>query len=95
MEEITSVWAHPTACSPYGLYQMIGNVYEWCAGWYEETAYHRYAQGDLSPSHGEHRVLRGGPWRFGTPVYLRTEYRKSTCWRAGTLLCGFRCAKDL
>jgi formylglycine-generating enzyme required for sulfatase activity len=95
-EEITSVWAHPTARSPYGLYQMIGNVYEWCADWYEQDAYERYARGDLRPpQHGEHKVLRGGPWRFGTPIHLRTEYRKGTVWRAGTPLCGFRCAKSL
>ncbi len=96
-EEITSVWAYQTARSPYGLYQMIGNVYEWCADSYEKEAYQRYSKGDLRPppQHGEHKVLRGGPWRFGTPVYLRTEYRKSTVWRAGTALCGFRCAKSL
>lgn len=95
-EGITSVWTHQMARSPYGLYQMIGNVYEWCADWYEEKAYERYARGDLRPPGcGEHRVLRGGPWRFGTLAYLRTEYRKSTVWRGGTLLCGFRCAKSL
>ncbi len=95
-EEISSVWAYPTARSPYGLYQMIGNIYEWCADLYEEDAYERYSQGNLRlPQHGEHRVLRGGPWRFGTPAHLRTEYRKSTVWRAGTPLCGFRCAKSL
>jgi formylglycine-generating enzyme required for sulfatase activity len=93
---MTSVWAYPSARSPYGLYQMIGNVYEWCTEWYEEGAYERYARGDLKlPRRGEHRVLRGGSWRFGTPVYLRTEYRKSSAWRGGTLLCGFRCARSL
>lgn len=95
-EEISSVWAYPTGRSPYGLYQMIGNVYEWCANWYDQSAYERYAQGDMQPpQHGEHRVVRGGPWRFGTLSYLRTEYRKSTVWRGGTLFCGFRCAKNL
>ena len=95
-EEITRVWAYLTARSPYGLYQMIGNVYEWGADWYDESAYERYARGDLlSPQHGEHKVLRGGPWRFGVPAYLRTEYRKSTVWRGGTPLCGFRCARSL
>ena len=95
-EEITTVWAYPTARSPYGLYQMIGNVYERGADSYEEGAYQRYSKGNLRPPpHGEHKVLRGGPWRFGTPVHLRTEYRKSTVWRAGTPLCGFRCAKSL
>ena len=95
-EEIDGVWDYPCARSPYGLYQMIGNVYEWCADWYDQGAYQRYSQGNLKPPrHGEHKVLRGGPWRFGTPAHLRTEYRKSTVWRAGTPLCGFRCAKSL
>ncbi len=95
-EEIMSAWAYPTARSPYGLYQMIGNVYEWCAESYEQGAYQRYAQGNLRPPpHREHKVLRGGPWCFGAPAHLRTEYRKSTVWRAGTALCGFRCAKSL
>lgn len=95
-EEIASVWAYPTARSPYGLYQMIGNIYEWSADWYEKDAYQRYAQGDIRPPwHREHGVLRGGPWCFGTPAHLRTEFRKSNVWRAGTPLCGFRCAKSL
>jgi serine/threonine-protein kinase len=79
-EEITSVWAYSSARSPYGLCQMIGGVYQWCADCYEESAYERYAKGDLSAPRGQNRVLRGGPWRFGTPAHLRTEYRKSTVW---------------
>lgn len=95
-EKITSVWAYPTARSAYGLYDMIGNVYEWCADSYEQDAYKRYSQGNLRPpQHAEHKVLRGGPWCFGTPAHLRTEYRDSTVWRAGTPLCGIRCAKTL
>lgn len=95
-EQPLSVRAHPTARSPYGCYQMIGGPYEWCGDWFEEDAYERYARGDLrAPGRGERRVLRGGPWQFGTPVYLRTEYRKGTAWRAGTLRCGFRCARSL
>ena len=95
-EEITCVRAFPTTRSPYGLYQMIGNIYEWCADSYAEDAYQRYSQGGLrSQRYGEHKVLRGGPWRFGTPAHLRTEYRKSTVWRAGTPLCGFRGSRSL
>ncbi len=94
-DEITGAWACPAARSPYGLYQMIGNVFEFCADWYEEDAYQRYAQGDIRPlRHGEQKVLRGGPWRFGIPAFLRTEYRKGTVWRGGTPVCGFRCAMN-
>ena len=95
-EEITPVRAHPQARSPYGLYEMIGGLYEWTGDWYDESAYERYKQGDLKPpATGENRVLRGGPWLFGTPVYRRTEFRRETVWRGGSKLFGFRCAKDL
>ncbi len=95
-EQAHSVRAFPTARSPYGLYQMVGGPFEWCADWFDEDAYDRYALGDLRPpTDGEHHALRGGPWAFGTPVYLRTEFRKGTAWRAGTLRCGFRCARSL
>ena len=95
-EHVASVWAYPMARSAYGLYQMTGSIYEWCADSYEQDAYKRYAKGDLRPPQkAETKVLRGGPWCFGTPAHLRTEYRPSTVWRAGTLLCGFRCAKTL
>ena len=93
-EELVSIDAFPTARSPYGLYQMIGGVFEWCADWYDEGSYARYARGDLKPpARGETRALRGGPWRFGAPAYIGTPYRKSTVWPVGTLLCGARCAK--
>ena len=77
-EETCDVWSHAEGCSPWGHYQMSGNVWEWCEDWYDADSYMRYERGDLAPpSNGADRVLRGGSWNNDNTDNFRCAYRNN------------------
>jgi formylglycine-generating enzyme required for sulfatase activity len=63
-----TVAVHALPCNGWGLYQMHGNVWEWCQGWsatYTAATAEMPAVDPVGPARGVHRVLRGGSWRNG------------------------------
>ena len=53
--------------NPAGLYDMHGNVHEWCSDWSDWLQSQRQRQGGIDPagaSHGFYRVIAGGGWRY-------------------------------
>lgn len=78
----------------FGLYDMHGNVWEWCSDWYDRDYYLQSPADDpRGPSGGECRVVRGGSYRF-SPWHARAAYRDAHVASRSLRDVGFRVVAD-
>lgn len=91
----TAVMSYPP--NVIGLYDMAGNVYEWCQDWYAYNYYETSMQepdNPLGPLQGVYRVLRGGCWKsLKEDLRCAHRHRNNPGTANGTY--GFRCAADV
>ena len=93
-EKILRVGSFLSGASPYGVLDMAGSVWEWCADWYGESRYSQSPQKNpTGPNKGQYRVLRGGGWN-SIRLQLRCSYRHYDREDRRAYNIGFRCAQD-
>jgi len=89
------VGSYKSGKSPFGIYDMAGNAFEWCMDWYDEDYYAKSPKREpTGPATGSTCVLRGGSWNY--PGFkLRTTYRNKHAPEVGGSPNGFRCVRDV
>jgi formylglycine-generating enzyme required for sulfatase activity len=81
------------SANPAGIYDLGGNVAEWCHDYYAANAAsaNRGAVDPMGPASGSHRVIRGSGWRDASITELRFSYRRYSREAASDI--GFRIAR--
>jgi formylglycine-generating enzyme required for sulfatase activity len=79
----------------FGLYDQLGNVWEWVHDWYGASYYRNSPDTDpVGPDHGQYRILRGGSLYDSDPAYLRVSFRPNDAPEIAYGNIGFRCARE-
>ena len=88
------VGSYPAAPASLGLYDMAGNVMEWCNDWYTCDLGTAAQTNPPGPGTGSIRVLRGGSWSDSDWSHLRCAYRLANDPSRTTQNHGFRCVRS-
>ncbi|MEI7826080.1 MAG: SUMF1/EgtB/PvdO family nonheme iron enzyme [Chlorobiaceae bacterium] len=92
----TTVPVGSFAPNAWGLYNMHGNVWEWCSDWYKDSYYEECKLNGTvtnpdNQEKGSDRVIRGGSWNYSAE-YCRSAYRYNFTPVSRSSIVGFRLA---
>jgi serine/threonine protein kinase len=92
-----SVMSYPDGASPFGAFDMAGNVWEWVNDWYAESYNAGETRNPTGPLSGDGHVMRGGSWaseQRNELVNIMTTFRLYNTDDFTSPLIGFRCAQN-
>lgn len=93
-EGLRPVGSYEAGKSPYGIYDMAGNVSEWVADWYDEKYYAASPKSNpQGPVQGTEKAFRGGSFLNSGPA-MKAASRESTLPTDESRYVGIRCAQD-
>jgi formylglycine-generating enzyme required for sulfatase activity len=93
-DSLRPVGSYEAGKSPYGIYDMAGNVSEWVADWYDEKYYATSPKSNpQGPTRGMEKVFRGGSF-VSSSLSMKAVSRESTLPTDKSLYVGIRCAQD-
>jgi len=90
---VVRVGTHSKGMSPFGIYDLSGNVWEWVSDWYAESFPRDDVRNPRGPDNGTHKVMRGGGW-YDPPDRITTTKRMYADPAQRDDEVGFRCASD-
>jgi len=95
INDTTKVASYESGKSPYGLYDMAGNVLEWVMDWYSDTYYQNSLPSNpIGPDAGIYRVQRGGSLSY-VGLDVNSSHRFENTPMVASPDVGFRCVRSL
>jgi formylglycine-generating enzyme required for sulfatase activity len=86
--------SYSKGASPFGVYDLAGNVSEWTADWYSETVPSGDLRNPKGPGSGRTKVLRGGGWYDKAEGLVAAKRMHASLARRAADI-GFRCANGV
>jgi formylglycine-generating enzyme required for sulfatase activity len=88
------VGSFPKGKTKFGAYDVVGNVWEWTADWFQ-TYKAEEEVNPKGPALGDRKAIRGGAFNGGVQIWLNPAFRYHQLATASSHGIGFRCALTL